>query len=274
MVVNALNHGLKVVLERIYLTPGQAFAPGDALIARAAVFSLELKETTLDPGGEQLLDPTVLETQKRGPSHVGIRLSGDFGFGAGVTFVETPRIRMWRSVSGTIFADHGAYLFELQSSIVDGGGSDFAISGNTGGTPDVVFGPDTSIDCVTFFGRVRVETIAGRGGIFAARLEAHDNQHGCLKYCYFAKAQNRLPQQHACVRGEEAFLAFTSDRFGHSAYGQLAHTSAFEIRERGPGDDQMGAFNFLFEAHKWRNLQIRFREFMPVGVRPLLVPVT
>jgi hypothetical protein len=36
----------------------------------------------------------------------------------------------------------------------------------------------------------------------------------------------------------------------------------------------MGAFGFLREAHKWRNLQIRFREFMPVGVRPLLIAVT
>ena len=46
------------------------------------------------------------------------------------------------------------------------------------------------------------------------------------------------------------------------------------IREQGPQDDAMGAFGFLLEAHKRRNLQIRFREFMPVGVRPLLIPVT
>jgi hypothetical protein len=36
----------------------------------------------------------------------------------------------------------------------------------------------------------------------------------------------------------------------------------------------MGAFGFLLEAHKWRNLQIRYREFMPLGVRPLLIAVT
>ena len=36
----------------------------------------------------------------------------------------------------------------------------------------------------------------------------------------------------------------------------------------------MGAFGFLLEAHRWHNLQIRIREFMPVGVRPLVVPVT
>lgn len=31
---------------------------------------------------------------------------------------------------------------------------------------------------------------------------------------------------------------------------------------------------FLLEAHKWNNLTLRLREFMPVGVRPLLIAVT
>jgi hypothetical protein len=46
------------------------------------------------------------------------------------------------------------------------------------------------------------------------------------------------------------------------------------ILTRGPGDETMGATNFLFEAHKWTNLQIRLREFMPLGVRPLVVAIT
>ena len=36
----------------------------------------------------------------------------------------------------------------------------------------------------------------------------------------------------------------------------------------------MGAFGFLLNAHKWKNIGIRLREFMPVGRRALLVPVT
>jgi hypothetical protein len=55
----------------------------------------------------------------------------------------------------------------------------------------------------------------------------------------------------------------------------LAHSADFRIREQGPDGNEMGAFGSLLkEAHKWRNLQIRFREFMPVGIRPLLLPVT
>jgi hypothetical protein len=36
----------------------------------------------------------------------------------------------------------------------------------------------------------------------------------------------------------------------------------------------MGAFGYLFNTHKWKNINIRYREFMPVGIRPVLVPVT
>ena len=76
------------------------------------------------------------------------------------------------------------------------------------------------------------------------------------------------------MRAPAAFLRFTDEAFGSPAYAQLARDSDFRIRERGPGDDEMGAYGFLREAHKWRNLQVRFREFMPLGIRPLLVPVT
>jgi hypothetical protein len=265
---------LKVVLERLYLTPGEGFDPAAALIERAAVHSLELLETTLDPGGEQLLDPDLADTEKRGPAHAGMRLARGYGFPAGTDFPETPAVRLWRSISGALFIDADDYRLALESSIVDGAGGEFAISGAGGGAPGAIWGADTTLDSLTVFGRVRVQSVTGRGGIFVARLEALDNQHGCLKYCYFADAPNRLPQQHACVRGDQAFLEFTSDRFGHPAYCQLGAQSDFAIRERGPGDDEMGAFNFLLQAHKWRNLQIRFREFMPVGVRPLIVPVT
>jgi hypothetical protein len=61
---------------------------------------------------------------------------------------------------------------------------------------------------------------------------------------------------------------------GDPAYAQLTRTTDVRIRERGPGDDEMGAWNALREAHRWRNLQVRYGEFMPLGIRPVLIPVT
>jgi len=36
----------------------------------------------------------------------------------------------------------------------------------------------------------------------------------------------------------------------------------------------MGAYGFQLNAHKWTNLSVRLREFMPVGVRVLMLPLT
>ncbi len=143
-------------------------------------------------------------------------------------------------------------------------------SGKTGGH----WGPPTEVTGVTLFGRMRVEELCGKGGIWTHTLEVMDNQTGCVKFSYFSGNGDRLPQNHGCVNGNHAHLRYTAVEFGNPAYGQLHHTSDFRIRERGPDDNEMGAYGFLKEADKWRNLQIRYREFMPVGVRPLLIPVT
>jgi hypothetical protein len=126
----------------------------------------------------------------------------------------------------------------------------------------------------TILGRTRVRTLSGRGAMFVHQLEVLDNQAGCIKLSYFSGESDRLPMNFECVSAPAARLRFIADWFGMPAYCQITRSSDFHILERGPSDDEMGAFGFLLEAHRWLNLQIRFREFMPLGVRPLLVPVT
>lgn len=193
-------------------------------------------------------------------------------------FKQTPEIHLQRSISGPLLLDTNYTLF-LADSIVDAGrgvaddpDDAFAVSG--AGDSINGWGPPMQVSATTYLGRTRVESINGRGGIWIHALEVLNNQRGCLKFSYFSGSGDRLPQNHACVKGTEATLRFVSGTFGDPAYGQLALRTDFRIRERGPNNDAMGAFGFLLAAHKWRNLQIRYREFMPVGVRPLLIPVT
>ena len=93
-----------------------------------------------------------------------------------------------------------------------------------------------------------------------------------MRFCWFAAENNRLPQNFGCVTGVE--LEFTSTTFGTAGYGQVALDSDDKVREKGPSNDEMGAYGFLLNSHKWRNLQIRFREFIPAGIKPVVVPVT
>jgi hypothetical protein len=257
---------LAVRLEGLYLTRGPAFTPGDPLIGRAAVASLEISGSTLDPGGSARPDRT------RKPLLPSAELANGYGFAPAdlAAFQPTPAVKIDRSITGSLAIDDG-YSLWLTDSIVDAD-TGFAIASLS--NPATDWGPSTQISGVTIYGRTRVTRMSGRGGVWTGRLEVLDNQHGCLKFCCFSGDSDRLPQTFACVSGQDAGLYFTSSTFGEPGYAQLTLDAGQKIREQGPGDDQMGTWGFLSEAHKWRNVQIRYREFMPVGVRPLLIPVT
>ena len=266
--------GLDVRLEGLYITRNTTFDPGEPLVARAALNRLEIIHCTLDPGGSLEFDG-----ETRTEVHTAMNLEERCGFDdEEEAFDQTPEIIIRRSITGPLRIDTG-YNLSLKDSIIDSGSGisetspTFALSG-TGADPGNTWGPPTQFEGITVFGRMRVESIKGKGGIFVHALEVLQHQKGCIKFSYFSGIGDRLPQNHGCVKGTEAELLFVSEIFGQPAYGQLHHTTDFRIRERGPGDDAMGAFGFLMEAHKWRNLKIRFREFMPVGVRPLLIPVS
>jgi hypothetical protein len=273
-----------VRLEGLFLTRSDSFPAGQPLIARAAVNSLEIFDSTLDPGGHRVLDGTAEGV--RADIEPAVVLAEPYGFAdpaEEVEFDQTPELHLQRSVTGPLLLDSGYRLF-LTNAIVDAGGGvgddpgsvGFALSGATGNAAEA-WGPHTTFEAVTCFGRVRVERIDGRGGIFIHRLEVRNHQQGCIKFSDFSGDNDRLPQNHACIRGADARLRFDGEWHGEPAYGRLADVSDFRLRERGPGDDAMGAFGEpldVLEAHKRRNLQIRFREFIPIGVRPLIIPVT
>jgi hypothetical protein len=273
---NATTQAPAVRLEGLYLAPDPAaFPAGEALITRAALARLEVIGCTLDPGGHALRDGN------RAALAPGMRLENGYGFTTPAdrdAFVPTPDIIIQRSITGSLAIDD-RYRLDIEGSIIDAGlgvgdpptGS-FAISAATNAATD--WGAPLDFQGVTCFGPVRVSAVGGSGGLFVQRFEVLDNQHGCIKWSWFSGDADRLPPNHFCVRAPDARLAFTSVWFGDPGYAQLASATDQRIRMLGPDDDAMGAYGFLRDGHKWTNLQVRLHEFMPVGVRPLVVPVT
>jgi len=267
----------QVRLEGLYIAPDEAvpFPAGQALIDRAAVARLEIIGCTLAPGGHNLRDGS------RAAMQPALRLVNGYGFADAAdvdAFVPTPDIVIQRSITGTLAVDE-RYRLDIEDTIVDAGlgFSDaatglFAIAAAT--DPANAWGAPLDFDGLTCFGPVRVAAVGGFGGIFTQRFEVLDNQHGCIKWSAFSGDADRLPPNHFCVHAPDARTVFTSERFNDPGYAQLARETDRRVRELGPDDDAMGAFGFLLEAHKWTNLQVRLREFMPVGVCPLDVPIT
>jgi hypothetical protein len=265
-----------VRLEGLYLAPdAAAFPAGRALIGRAAIARLELAGCTLAPGGHARRDGT------RAPPQPALHLTNDCGFALESdtkAFVPTPDIVLQRCVCGPLAVDE-RYRLDLQDCIVDAGrgvgdapGQPLAIGPTSGfGT---AWAAPLAFSGLTCFGAVRVAQGSGFGGIFTQSLAVLDNQHGCIKWSSFSARTNRLPPNHFCVHAPDAPQLFVSERFNDPAYGQLALGADLRLRTLGPGDDSMGAYGFLLEAHKWANLNLRLAEFLPVGTRALTVPVT
>ena len=262
-------------LEGLYLTRQQAFPAAAPLIDRAALNQLHVLGCTLDPGGFVKLDGN------RAPMRSAMRLADDFGFTTPATraaFSQTPDIRIERSIVGTL-AIGASYTLTVSGSIVDAGTGvgetpgAFAVCAPNA-TPEKDWGPDLIVDGMTCFGRMRVTRASGAGGIWTGRLEAHDNQAGCIRFSCFSGDADRLPPNHACVFATRSPLRFTSESFGAAGYAQITTGSDRHIREQGPADDEMGGFGYLLGTHKWKNVGIRLREYTPIGVPPIVIPVT
>lgn len=261
---------LDVTLEGLYLT-----ANTGPLIRQAALNRLTIDGCTLDPGGQVALDGT------RKPMRRAMQLDNDNGLldpAERLAFDQTPEILIHRSICGALAIDTD-YLLTLDGSIVDAGSGIGAAAPAlavhaASGDPETGWGPQLQVSGMTCFGRMRVTRAAGDGGIWLHRLEVHDTLAGCIKFSYFSGNGDRLPQHHACVFGTAVRLGFTDECFGQAGYGQLQLTCNRPILEQGPGADEMGAFGYLRNTHKWKNINIRYREFMPLGVRPVLIPTT
>ena len=282
---------LEVVLEGLYLTRATGFAASDALIMQAALGQLRVLGCTLDPGGGLVLDGSP--TGARAPIRPALRLTNDYSLSSAEVdaFDQVPILTLSRSITGPLAIDSG-YVLTLTDSIVDAGsGIETSLPaalaiGTASGDPELEWGPDLVIEGLTVFGRTRVQTARGASGIFVHRLEVHDNQDShtvdvsvgqrgsCLKFCCFSAEGNRLPQHFGCVFSNDVRLRFTSEWFGRPGYAQLRPDCDRRLREGGSNSDEIGAFGYLLNTHKWKNIGIRLREFMPVGVRPVLIPIT
>ena len=67
---------------------------------------------------------------------------------------------------------------------------------------------------------------------------------------------------------------FTSLRYGHPAFGQLALACALEIRTGAEDGAEMGVFRHLQQPQRETNLRIRLAEYLPVGLNAGLIYVT
>jgi hypothetical protein len=139
----------------------------------------------------------------------------------------------------------------------------------------------------TVLGRVIAHRLQASECILQDLAQVDDTQDGCVRFTAWADG-SVLPRKYESVRIPQGAPLFTSDEFGQPGYCQLlplADTAILpdtdvttrpqnSISAGAEDGSEMGAFARDKNPIKERGLLIKYREFMPAGLVPVIVYVT
>jgi hypothetical protein len=144
----------------------------------------------------------------------------------------------------------------------------------------------------TVIGTVNTHAIVlAENSIFTSHVRVGRRQQGCMRFC-FVTPGSRTPRRYHCQpdlvvaaleevqppltpdekmarqirEAQRVRPRFTSRRYGHAAYCQLADACAEEIKRGADDESEMGAFHDLFQPQREANLRARLDEYTPAGM--------
>ncbi|HLK56937.1 MAG TPA: hypothetical protein VKU00_10250 [Chthonomonadaceae bacterium] len=130
-----------------------------------------------------------------------------------------------------------------------------------------------TLDRCTVLGRVDVPRLNAGNCILDEIVHVQDVQSGCVRYTAWAKG-SVLPGPYESIAMPPRSTLFTSRTFGDPAFAQLQLGVSAAIANGGEDGSEMGAYAREQTSIKERSLQLKFAEYMPVGLTPLFHYVT
>jgi hypothetical protein len=144
-----------------------------------------------------------------------------------------------------------------------------------------------SLSRCTILGRIVAHRLDASESILQDLAQVDDTQHGCVRFSAWSDG-SILPRQYESVRIAPAAPLFTTTDFGQPGYAQLLPMANAQILlptspltapqntiSAGAEDgSEMGAYAGDKNPIKQRALLLKFQEFMPAGLVPVVVTVT
>jgi hypothetical protein len=109
-----------------------------------------------------------------------------------------------------------------------------------------------------------------------------NTQDGCVRFSAYSKG-SVVPRQYECVQISAGAPVFTSRFFGQPGYAQLLDSVdntiisgavGATISQGAQNGSEMGAFAGQANPIKERSLLVKFQEYMPLGLNPVLIHAT
>ena len=182
------------------------------------------------------------------------------------------RYLVCRSLLGAVYTGQGIEQLLVADSVLDNRGG-LAIGGLLGDGSGVdPPARSVQLERVTVLGRVRCESLVASESILAGGAYVDDRQSGCLRFTRFDPASaDHLPRRFRCVTDPPTFASSIQWR---PAYAQLGPTAAGSLSTASERGDVVGSFASTRSRTRLSNLQAKLREFLPVGLTPLVVAET
>jgi hypothetical protein len=150
-----------------------------------------------------------------------------------------------------------------------------------------VAGATTRLNRVTVLGRTAAHRLSASDSILHEFAAVDDTQDGCVRYSA-TTVDSAVPRQYRSVQIAPAATLFTSDAYGQPGYAQLleaadtavvppSSTSAptgTSILTGADSGSEMGAFSADLNPVREEGLLVKFAEYMPLGLTPVIVHVT
>jgi hypothetical protein len=139
-----------------------------------------------------------------------------------------------------------------------------------------------SLTDVTVLGPLYAHDLSLSDSIVTGLITTDDSQTGCVRFSAFVRG-SLVPRQYESLFISEEAAIFTSTQFGQPGYCQLldsaddavaSGSSATSILTGADTGSEMGVFSADLNPLKERALLIKYDEYMPLGLAPVLVHVT
>ena len=135
---------------------------------------------------------------------------------------------------------------------------------------------------VTVLGRIAAHRLSASDSIMAGFAAVDDTQDGCVRFSAYVSG-SAIPRQYQSAAIPPGGPIFTSDSYGRPGYAQLIETADAAITGGADGasissgaesGSEMGAFSADLNPVKEQGLLLKYAEYMPLGLAPVIVHVT
>jgi hypothetical protein len=134
----------------------------------------------------------------------------------------------------------------------------------------------------TVMGQAHVHRLEASECILDDFVAVENAQDGCLRFSAYARG-SVVPRQYECVQIAAGAPLFTSRAFGQPGFAQLLDSvdntilsvaAGATISEGAQNGSEMGAFASQANPIKERSLLVKYQEYMPLGLNPVIIHAT